>query len=176
MLFQSTLPLRGATTVFWRQYQREHISIHAPLTGSDIVYLMITHDPKLFQSTLPLRGATNTITNRNSPIYNFNPRSPYGERLSSFPPSSLRDGISIHAPLTGSDAIFIAILYCHFNFNPRSPYGERLAKICTLRPAQKFQSTLPLRGATASKGDLYMATTISIHAPLTGSDEVVPAH
>ena len=36
------------------------------------------------------------------------------------------------------------------NFNPRSPYGERL-RMCTHHWAgSRFQSTLPLRGATVA--------------------------
>ena len=56
---------------------------------------------------------------------NFNPRSPYGERPTS---STKRTELG--------------------DFNPRSPYGERLMDRGPLRRAYKFQSTLPLRGAT----------------------------
>ena len=34
----------------------------------------------------------------------------------------------------------------------------------------KFQSTLPVRGATNSKGDTCVTIIISIHAPRAGSD------
>ena len=34
------------------------ISIHAPLTGSDLIRVKILPGQKIFQSTLPLRGAT----------------------------------------------------------------------------------------------------------------------
>ena len=100
--FQSTLPLRGATT-------------STPTTART----------SRFQSTLPLRGATSG----RSPVrrgFDFNPRSPCGERpvtpsrkiplISYFNPRSpcgerhfvLRLNtknriISIHAPLAGSD-------------------------------------------------------------------------
>ena len=56
--FQSTLPLRGATPKRIHYYLLHHISIHAPLTGSDLV--------ALFRLLCGLY---------------FNPRSPYGERL-----------------------------------------------------------------------------------------------
>ena len=122
-VFQSTLPLRGAT---YRLYGRIHdsmISIHAPLTGSDglchvikqVNYISI-HAPLTgsdreclrlryidgFQSTLPLRGAT---TDKEARDY--------------------ISEISIHAPLTGSDRTFRMHLSPAPNFNPRSPYGER---------------------------------------------------
>ena len=37
----------------------------------------------------------------------------------------------------------------------------------------KFQSTLPLRGATKPQGDSPARIDISIHAPLTGSDQAL---
>ncbi len=36
------------------------------------------------------------------------------------------------------------------NFNPRSPHGERPASYCPCPCQQRFQSTLPARGATMS--------------------------
>ena len=213
--FQSTLPLRGATGNCIRGRPIYPISIHAPLTGSDahflgagercihfnprspygerLVYLMITHDPKLFQSTLPLRGATT----------GFPVRLPTSEFQSTLPlrgatDSSWLEGrefhISIHAPLTGSDRSAHLSQTYPPNFNPRSPYGERLVlERFYMRPERGFQSTLPLRGATRSPRTPESSTTyfnprspygerprtffrlpgsypISIHAPLTGSD------
>ena len=35
VLFQSTLPARGATSVIWEEVAEAKISIHAPRTGSD---------------------------------------------------------------------------------------------------------------------------------------------
>ena len=83
-----------------------------------------------FQSTLPLRGATD------------------GLQI-----GSINGGISIHAPLTGSDSPPFASCCGCVHFNPRSPYGERryAAKIVALRQ-------------------------ISIHAPLTGSDRWPRCH
>ena len=106
-------------------------------------------------------------------------------------------GISIHAPRTGSDSnrtvIFFALhlfqstlpargATCQFeqhflnrkHFNPRSPHGERpLEKIGT-RPAESFQSTLPARGATRTGISPHCISSISIHAPRTGSDVILP--
>ena len=56
--------------------------------------------------------------------------------------------ISIHAPLTGSDRHVYMPLSGWINFNPRSPYGERLPATVDNISCWKFQSTLPLRGAT----------------------------
>ena len=123
-VFQSTLPLRGATRAF-----------------------SLPHDQVIFQSTLPLRGATSERRHRHGSIENFNPRSPYGERLC----------------LRRSSA-------ASTNFNPRSPYGERQHPTDLKRGDPIFQSTLPLRGATITERLLKSGSLISIHAPLTGSD------
>ena len=78
--------------------------------------------------------------------------------------------ISIHAPLTGSDIPPPIQLKIDLNFNPRSPSGERRVTFGARLQTNRFQSTLPLRGATGAAHDAYAALCISIHAPLTGSD------
>ena len=147
--FQSTLPLRGATAFTKRRDWHPEISIHAPLTGSDDFLKIVLRRNQKFQSTLPLRGATHVCLTSCEVGTDFNPRSPYGERPS------------------------IVICFTSLkNFNPRSPYGERL-RMCT-HPwgGSRFQSTLPLRGATRWRSLHVNHKIISIHAPLTGSDFV----
>ena len=101
-IFQSTLPVRGATQTLFALCHRQHISIHAPRAGSDHVRLPLflparNFNPRspcgerrmtfplkcapiTFQSTLPVRGATSAGTPRRRGTENFNPRSPCGER------------------------------------------------------------------------------------------------
>ena len=78
--FQPTLPARGATASKVK-------AVHA---GT-------------FQPTLPARGATYNALHTDSAEYNFNPRSPHGER-----PIDVQGGAWVKY------------------FNPRSPHGERL--------------------------------------------------
>ena len=79
-----------------------------------------------FQSTLPVGGATEYID----------------EAL-----ATLR--ISIHAPRGGSDFVVQGIHLCFTYFNPRSPWGER-RRIRNARGRNfRFQSTLPVGGATS---------------------------
>ena len=78
--------------------------------------------------------------------------------------------ISIHAPLTGSDSRCRRYLYLSPHFNPRSPYGERQSTSRNSIVIEPFQSTLPLRGATFTVCSCFVFLFISIHAPLTGSD------
>ena len=81
-LFQSTLPLRGATERPFDCWNTD-----------------------LFQSTLPLRGATFYSIQRTALYENFNPHSPCGERLRQKRGDIRECLISIHTPLAGSDYI-----------------------------------------------------------------------
>ena len=123
--FQSTLPIRGATTWHEYGYAALDISIHAPHTGSDYALFSTNPNDRKFQSTLPIRGATRAAG------------------VSRAPPS---------------------------HFNPRSPYGERLVRPVRHVGPDLFQSTLPIRGATWVCDRACEGQHISIHAPHTGSD------
>ena len=100
--------------------------------------------------------------------------------------------ISIHAPHAGSDYCGSIDFADDGDFNPRSPCGERRGKPYTtdykhnFNPRSpcgerhlfqkgfgflfRFQSTLPMRGATVSYVGMQKALMISIHAPHAGSD------
>ena len=56
------------------------------------------------------------------------------------------------------------------NFNPRTPCGVRQQITDGLQSMAGFQSTHPLRGATAAGKFLPSERIISIHAPLAGCD------
>ena len=108
------------------------------------------HVPVIFQSTLPARGAT------------FACALDYRTAI-----------ISIHAPCTGSDGESVPASAQPRHFNPRSLHGERLRLQVQIRHACPFQSTLPARGATQQFRATFQGDPISIHAPCTGSDEIV---
>ena len=139
-LFQSTLPVGGATAREKGLQQLFCISIHAPRGGSDWSQRLVLILDSVFQSTLPVGGATPVRPWNSGRCRYFNPRSPWGERPAS----------------TG-------ILLTAGNFNPRSPWGERPV-ISTIRvPINAFQSTLPVGGATsgdtrAVKEELFQST------------------
>ena len=112
-IFQSTLPVRGATLVIQLVYTTLRISIHAPRAGSDTTEIDIAVRAMLFQSTPPVRGATmfNISTIRCS--WNFNPRPPCGGRRCISAYCNWEAEISIHAPRAGGDS---------FPATPRLPY------------------------------------------------------
>ena len=102
---------------------------------------------KTFQPTLPARGATHL---RRS--------------------SGVRDGISTHAPRTGSDGSAEQLRPARGHFNPRSPHGERHRAVGGSVSTIGFQPTLPARGATKARCFPGVSFQISTHAPRTGSD------
>ena len=146
----------------------------------------------IFQSTLPARGATLFALSSTLRCDNFNPRSPHGERPSSssqsfripsnFNPRSphgerriawnsktARSYFNPRSPL-GERRWNCSKRRYTSHFNPRSPHGERLDPTKLERTSEKFQSTLPARGATQLCSDAGGSLCISIHAPRTGSD------
>ena len=99
----------------------------------------------------------------------FNPRSPYGERLFLVGMCMIPFAISIHAPLTGSDCREQVALAAHVHFNPRSPYGERRCHHSSRRHDFLFQSTLPLRGATKTTVTSQFTALFQSTLPLRGA-------
>ena len=123
-----------------------------------------------FQSTLPVGGATpfsstegfgstisihtprggSDIPGRRDMVQkaDFNPHSPWGER----PDTTV-------CPVSAK------------NFNPHSPWGERLRALKVSSPVHRFQSTLPVGGATLHFLGRVKLLPISIHTPRGGSDD-----
>ena len=79
-LFQSTLPARGATARRWTACGLYGISIHAPRTGSDLCAVDQPHAGDGISIHAPRTGSD--VRRRPAPCrrWNFNPRSPHGER------------------------------------------------------------------------------------------------
>ncbi len=100
--FQSTRPLRGATSHRLYRSCQQRISIHAPLAGRDLSAFTGCASAFGFQSTRPLRGATESKL-----------------------PASYRQVISIHAPLAGRDVRGRSDPRVRGYFNPRAPCGAR---------------------------------------------------
>ena len=102
------------------------ISIHATHTGGDQVSRKTTQHQR-----------------------NFNPRHPYGWRQVTILGVSLLITISIHATHTGGDwSLMLCSLFVS-DFNPRHPYGWRQAVERSNLTYWQFQSTPPIRVATA---------------------------
>ena len=170
--FQSTHPLRGATrrpprgSPAWA-FQSTH-----PLRGATAHFLCLRRDDVIFQSTHPLRGATGgrppqppaPCISIHAPLAGCdldlaNPAAPAqisihaplaGCDLLGTVDLSTVEVISIHAPLAGCDRRAAGAQNGQGDFNPRTPCGVRRSRAWAPdRPPSAFQSTHPLRGATA---------------------------
>ena len=151
-VFQSTLPVWGATARIGEQPVYNYISIHAPRVGSDhyahsFFWLDFYFNPRspcgerpysliwndFFRDIsihAPRVGSDHCLRRQNRIAFYFNPRSPCGERLDNSVLKVLHAFISIHAPRVGSDSYLAALEGVHGYFNPRSPCGERLDSYC----------------------------------------------
>ena len=147
--FQSTLPLWGATGGHMLHIVFLHISIHAPLVGSD-------------SQIWELGGGREY----------FNPRSPCGERPAEPRPPRFKTEISIHAPLVGSDSgenleyqtralISIHAPLVGSDLNPRG---------CPAPSGISIHASLV--GSDLKVPIELILGVISIHAPLVGSDRL----
>ncbi len=171
LVFQSTHPVRDATRNEWWWGFCMAISIHAPRTGCDAISDLVFVHQGEFQSTHPVRDATRIDVETFSSVdLNFNPRTPYGMRHGRPIRSFFSSEISIHAPRTGCDSMLFGLK----TVKMISIHAPRTGCDCCLRLGQikpfLFQSTHPVRDATANVEDRGNESWISIHAPRTGCD------
>ena len=147
-IFQSTLPVRGAT-FSWRQ----------------------TYSSCLFQSTLPVRGATRAVGGEIGRFRDFNPRSPCGERLGSIYNPRGRYAFQSTLPVRGATRSGHSGCSGCSDFNPRSPCGERPAnRRGADKKAHYFNPRSPCGERLSSAMCPLFYFEISIHAPRAGSD------
>ena len=135
------------------QIQKFYISIHAPRAGSDGNLRL--HCPLHCQISIhaPRAGSDQSVC-----------RCCCGTL------------ISIHAPRAGSNRVCLTTKNELFYFNPRSPCGERHRGGQPALRQERFQSTLPVRGATFVLWSRERLYRISIHAPRAGSDHTRHSH
>ena len=163
-------PLAGCDVCLSMLHSAATISIHAPLAGCDNQDVLIVHHYADFNPRTPC-GVRLCVLCIVHLFCDFNPRTPCGVRPYSSKSTSdtkefqsthpLRGAtvrfvndyrrvlISIHAPLAGCDGRMCFVKPDRADFNPRTPCGVRLAFSASTIACEKFQSTHPLRGATA---------------------------
>ena len=104
------------------------------------------------------------------PKINFNPRAPYGARRSMHQRVKPVTVISIHAPHTGRDPVAIKICDGGPRISIHAPHtGRDILGTVQLSLACVFQSTRPIRGATADQPDLYAKYTFQSTRPRRGA-------
>ncbi len=123
--FQSTRPVRDATSLVAICHRWLPVSIHAPRAGRD--RLLCSGSLKAFS---------------------FNPRAPCGTRHQRPGADLMLSDVSIHAPRAGRDCVR-GVLQAHSCcFNPRAPCGTRPNCVPYHAIFSPFQSTRPVRDAT----------------------------
>ena len=167
--FQSTRPMRGATSSLSERFPVISISIHAPHAGRDTCFKRLCRfssdfNPRapcgarltvnavggnvnLFQSTRPMRGATvlRLVSVRRGGFQSTRPMR--GATQPCFPEAD-QPAISIHAPHAGRD-------------------GQSGAN---LPPLGQISIHAPHAGRDQGQGQGHQVRAISIHAPHAGRD------
>ena len=129
--------------------RHQHISIHAPHAGCDRPCRKTDRCCAIFQSTHPMRGATSTFSQEQDTTADFNPRTPCGVRLRDAARAfHLTKDFNPRTPC-GVRPLKTALRMRFVNFNPRTPCGVRQCRAGHQRRVPEFQSTHPMRGATA---------------------------
>ena len=145
-LFQSTLPARGATDNSLHMPNRSSISIHAPREGSDCARLQGFPDR-----------------------WDFNPRSPRGERHRHHDLFPLPGRFQSTLPARGA-TVDLSQKGFKAGFQSTLPARGATGFLQGVHTGRVFQSTLPARGATPGPPEPTQEPEISIHAPREGSD------
>ncbi len=83
--------------------------------------------------------------------------------------TGVRLHVSIHAPNEGSDAVR-DLLYSNVCVSIHAPNEGSDLSSNTLLLVWRFQSTLPMKGATHILAQALLESVVSIHAPNEGSD------
>ena len=155
-LFQSTPPLRGATTTRYAHIDHHQVSIHAPPARSDNQCVRVTSEHAGFNPRPPCEERLPEWLQLGHKIC-FNPRPPCEERpvwLDTFiPPESFNP-----RPPCEERRIAPVLVAGSCCFNPRPPCEERQHCPASSPVECLFQSTPPLRGATIAILSLRLPT------------------
>ena len=168
LVFQSTLPLRGATAYRFSIDETLIISIHTPLAGSDVCG-RISVDGEFISIHTPLAGSDVAAQFGGRSPRHFNPHSPCGERLLPCVALGIRTYFNPHSPC-GERLLPCVADGIRTYFNPHSPCGERLDVRSPKVRVFAISIHTPLAGSDSDAGDVETRIDISIHTPLAGSD------
>ena len=184
-------PRVGSDLASWRSFRRcTYFNPRSPC-GERPTRAAEARAPSHFNPRSPCGERQRSMQSSTSSS-NFNPRSPCGERLDRSVVYDVALYISIRAPRVGSDPTRGRRGRSAINFNPRSPCGERQREDVHARAIaisiraprvgsdvavsfldavpRRFQSALPVWGATRPDQLASASAFISIRAPRVGSD------
>ena len=190
-IFQSTLPLRGATNARSREIaailisihtplagsdrrrragrQREHISIHTPLAGSDVRRGPVEPARQGISIHTPLAGSDLQIKGLSAGPLTFQSTLPLrGATCANSSTISPKTNFNPHSPCGERPTPHTSTTQ-QIDFNPHSPCGERHTPYPHGANKCIFQSTLPLRGATPATGGGQYTVKFQSTLPLRGA-------
>ncbi len=132
----------------WLDNKRQ-VSTHAPRTGRGRWAARPMAGIHLFQPTRPVRGAAlEHHDKRQSRKVRFNPRAPYGARLTAAGVRHTCRRVSTHAPRTGRGDFGLNVLVPKIMFQPTRPVrGAAPPSPASRSSSEAFQPTRPVRGA-----------------------------
>ena len=166
--FQSTRPMRGATTFFRSIGAVLFVSIHAPHAGRDAAGLDV--DVRRGVSIhAPHAGRDHHRPDRPAP-YGVSIHAPHAGRdlLVDLIDESIR--VSIHAPHAGRDSMRRWIPSSVRRFNPRAPCGARHSRAAFWLYLSTVSIHAPHAGRDLRHKDTRTKLGVSIHAPHAGRD------
>ena len=167
--FQSTRPMRGATTVPPMWFLPLCVSIHAPHAGRDHSPPSVRWACPCFNPRAPC-GARPCRRRHTSRRICFNPRAPCGARPAIFRNQRSKHLFQSTRPMRGATSPPPESAQRAGRFNPRAPCGARPTGCPCLSVMARFQSTRPMRGATKISQCASPPLRVSIHAPHAGRD------
>ena len=167
--FQSTRPVRAATVAPHQGRRIALISIHAARAGRDTKSRPDVLPRPGFQSTRPVRAATRADGHTCVIVGDFNPRGPCGPRPGEEVGAWEKRYFNPRGPC-GPRPGSMAQRREEQNFNPRGPCGPRPTHSRKRSGKITFQSTRPVRAATAQSIRAVRRGGISIHAARAGRD------
>ena len=148
-VFQSTHPVRGATTQnAAMMLAQAHFNPRTPC-GVRRLTIYFNSLSILFQSTHPVRGATHRLPSSRAALLEFQSTHPVrGATLRRRAQQLQRTRISIHAPRAGCDAFFSTVFFAISSFQSTHPMRGATINEYYFSGRDAFQSTHPMRGAT----------------------------
>ena len=153
ILFQSTFPLQGTTSIFLFNLFRCIISIHVPIAGNDCEAGYIKQG-KVISIHVPIAGND-------------------GERHR----KRVERKISIHVPIAGNDACGNEVIdYLHI-FQSTFPLQGTTMLICSsIHSSQYFNPRSHCRERLNAATRAEAGENISIHVPIAGNDRCYSEH
>ena len=161
--------MRGATILEGPLLHFVVISIHAPNAGSDRQDAYRGHFDVDFNPRSP-RGERHRHGSVLHDPRDFNPRSPCGERPWLLCRHPAPQNFNPRSPCGERHTVWANVMLAHNKFQPTLPLrGATLASMFSAS-VSRFQPTLPMRGATPEQEQEPPKAEISTHAPHAGSD------